>query len=968
MPADYAKLTRPQPQNVFVRNRLHTLFDGASKDCPVVWVDAPPGYGKTVALATWLETGQAPSFWFRIDGSDRDPSTFFSWLEMAAKPWLPNASSLPKPTAATSDLNAFARGFFRKLFSLLPNHFVMVFDDCHTLDEGPVPQMFLTGLEEIPGHIHVFVASRDVPPPGLSVFKVRQQMRRVGWDVLRLSEEETIEIATMKGHRSDADALRKLHVQTEGWAAGLALMMEGRDLTQPNFHDKQELFNYLLTVRFEGLGEERQVFLMRSASLPKMALETVAKLTGHANPRQEFIWLERHNFFVTRVAADVWQYHCLFREFLLEQARSTFPPSQLKQLRQDAALLLANAGEIDDAANLLIEAEAPNLLENLILRHAEALLCQVRHYALARWIDARIKMGGANSPWLEYWHGECLLPYDQAVARGHLESAYQKFADGGDTLGCYRAWCSIVDTFVFGFDGYTPLDYWIAEGEQLYSSHPPPSGQLDVRFANAMFVALMYRQPEYERIVPWEEKVLHSVMCGSNLDVRVGVGSQLLLYETWWLCDMDKARSIVDTLSPSLSGHANPLTRITWGTMACSYYWLNGEYAECQRLAEESLRIAWDSGIHTWDILLHCQALFPLLSLEDRPGIEQRIELLQALQEQARPMERASYHFLAAWGRLLSGEIGQALQHLQIAVEKSAEAGSPFMRIHAMNMYGRALFRKGERRRGREVVETALKQGEFLRNNSIEYLCQLSVADFARIDGNNPACLEALKKALAIGSKCGIRTHCYWETNMMVELYAIALRHGIEISHVQSMIVRHGMACPDKYVWLEHWPGKNVKIRTFGKLRIFKRTDHGDEPIYDYSSDGSSKPMDLLVYLLATGPDGVSSKRLQNCLWPDCDSDRVNNYHQTLMRLREMIGRNAVIQKNKRVSVDLRLCWIDCWAWERDCHDVPDIEKLPGLFLQSYGDGEENFDDEYILMRREKLRNIVNQRLSARQS
>ena len=46
--------------------------------CPVVLVSAPPGHGKTVALADWVRaTPAVPTAWLSLDAADRDEATWW---------------------------------------------------------------------------------------------------------------------------------------------------------------------------------------------------------------------------------------------------------------------------------------------------------------------------------------------------------------------------------------------------------------------------------------------------------------------------------------------------------------------------------------------------------------------------------------------------------------------------------------------------------------------------------------------------------------------------------------------------------------------------------------------------------------------------------------------------------------------------------------------------------------------------
>src|SRR5256885_3854922 len=79
-----AKVSRPRVPRAFVpRQRLLDRLDAGSR-LPVTLVSAGPGWGKTLLVASWAETGRAPGpvGWLSLDVDDNTPSTF--WANVAA--------------------------------------------------------------------------------------------------------------------------------------------------------------------------------------------------------------------------------------------------------------------------------------------------------------------------------------------------------------------------------------------------------------------------------------------------------------------------------------------------------------------------------------------------------------------------------------------------------------------------------------------------------------------------------------------------------------------------------------------------------------------------------------------------------------------------------------------------------------------------------------------------------------------
>ncbi|MDZ4384321.1 MAG: hypothetical protein U0940_02435, partial [Nitrospirota bacterium] len=78
------KVTRPVVTEVYPRKRLFDLLDRA-KNRPVIWVTGPPGCGKTTLISSYIESRGLPCLWYQIDEGDKDLSTFFYYMGLAAK-------------------------------------------------------------------------------------------------------------------------------------------------------------------------------------------------------------------------------------------------------------------------------------------------------------------------------------------------------------------------------------------------------------------------------------------------------------------------------------------------------------------------------------------------------------------------------------------------------------------------------------------------------------------------------------------------------------------------------------------------------------------------------------------------------------------------------------------------------------------------------------------------------------------
>ena len=91
--------------------------------------------------------------------------------------------------------------------------------------------------------------------------------------------------------------------------------------------------------------------------------------------------------------------------------------------------------------------------------------------------------------------------------------------------------------------------------------------------------------------------------------------------------------------------------------------------------------------------------------------------------------------------------------------------------------------------------------------------------------------------------------------------------------------------------------------------------------------------------MVALGPVGVSTEKLQDALWPELEADAAHDaLAAALRRVRELLACPAAIrQRNGTLSFDTRYVWIDTLAFEQACasHEAkcsPNVSVLFDLY------------------------------------
>ncbi len=924
--AGLAKITRPRLVQAYVRTRLFRQLDRARK-CPAVWVTASPGAGKTMLAATYVEARRLRCLWYEIDTGDNDVATFFHYLGLAVSKAAPRRRS-PLPALTPEylpGLAVFARRYFENVYARLKAPAVLVLDNYHLVAaDSPLHAILGEAIAALPARINIIVLSRSPPPPALARLHANNLLAAIDVDALRLTPSEVTGIARLRRPKARLSRARieQLHEQTQGWTAGLVLLLEREGVTgaagpaNGESTTYQPLFDYFAAEIFEKTDNVTQDTLLKTAILPRITAEMAGKLTGHAQAGRVLAELQRRNYFTTRHAdTGVYRYHPLFHGFLLARLHQRLSPVELSRLRHRAAQILEDAGHAEDAVELYLLAGDWAGAARLIVAQAGPLLTQGRYQTLEQWLGGLPPAVIEDNPWLLYWLGMCHLPFHPAEAREHFETAFRLSRDANDPAGTLLAWSGAVDAIAFDWSAFTAMDPWIDWLDaHLRTGASFPNAEIEARVATSMAWALTQRRPDHPAVHQWVERSL-ALTVHADASLYVLSRTVAALYHGW--AGSPTILPIIEELRVAAGKvNAAPLVQLTCAWAEAAHEWLRGAPALAYGPVQRGLRIAEESGVHIEDHMLLAEGATACLA-DGRPdAADGHLRTMLRVTDMNRPFMASHYYYLCAWQALLRNDATHAHSHAQAAVTQVIASGAPFAEAICRMLLARALIEQGSLAQGEEELERAGAITQRLRSPRFDFMIHLWRAYAALAARDETRLAEALRVALAAGSAHHEWCLFGWDPAVMARLCMEALARDIEPDYVRALIRKRNLIPADSVAVPDAWPWP-IRIHTLGRYSVLK----DDMPI-ESTARSTRKPLELLAALIALGGRGVSQEKLIEALWPEAEGDVAQQaFETTLHRLRKLLDiGDALVLKDCRLTLDAHRCWVDCWALERALH------------------------------------------------
>ncbi|HEY4753981.1 MAG TPA: LuxR C-terminal-related transcriptional regulator, partial [Candidatus Limnocylindrales bacterium] len=355
-------------------------------------VSAPPGCGKSVAVAGWLAASGVPSCWLSLDAADNDPARLRRYLLAALEGVRPGVGALA--SAHLGDLPPLEQAaLLIDAMAASDQSFALVLDDYHVITAEPVHALLRALIEHGPPFAHIVIVTREDPPLPLPRLRAHGRLVEVrAHDLHCTPEEAAAYLGQASGVSVDGAQVGQLVDRTEGWMAGLQLAaISLRDRPSAPLIDafsssQRHVLDYLATEVVDGLDPAMRSLLVRSSVAERFTPRLCDRLTGRSDSAQLLDAAERMNLFLIPLDDTCcwYRFHHLFADYL----RSLLEPEEEPALREVAAEFFEEIGYYEEAIAQAISGGSTGQAVRLLEAHGREVYEAGQLSTLVRWVGA----------------------------------------------------------------------------------------------------------------------------------------------------------------------------------------------------------------------------------------------------------------------------------------------------------------------------------------------------------------------------------------------------------------------------------------------------------------------------------------------------------------------------------------------------------------------------------------------------
>ena len=368
------------------------LARGADRD--LVLLSAPPGFGKTSLLTSWIgdDHGRATA-WVCLEPEDRDPRRLWSAVleALTALSVVPATSRLHRLVVSRSTVAPEFLAELAEALAALPQPVRLVLDDVAHLADPLSRQGLAVLLRDAGPRLRLVLSGRRDPPLPLPRLRMDERVTELRAEQLQFSPEESAALLDACGLDLTPAQVAVLHERTGGWVAGLRLAaLSLRDHPDPDRFlagfsgDERPVADYLVDEVLAGLAEPHREVLRRISVAARVPAGLAPRLAAREDAPELLDALVRDTGLVAGSGApgDPYRLPELLRSHLVADLGRR-GPALVAELDAVAAAWWSEQGAPVEALRHAGRAGDRELLADLVGRWGPWLAGRGEHDALA---------------------------------------------------------------------------------------------------------------------------------------------------------------------------------------------------------------------------------------------------------------------------------------------------------------------------------------------------------------------------------------------------------------------------------------------------------------------------------------------------------------------------------------------------------------------------------------------------------
>ncbi|WP_165043131.1 LuxR C-terminal-related transcriptional regulator [Adlercreutzia sp. ZJ138] len=442
------------------RTRVITRINGfLMHPGTAIVISAPPGYGKTSAVAEWAQSKLSKRFltpWLSLDAYDNNAGSFLAYLQASI-------DQADQRILKGVDLVALydpddPRILSATLIDALRRYgcpVALCLDDFQHIDNPRIWELLDILMRNAPENFHLVLIGRTLPP----IFDIGLQsngtVALVDQIDLRLSDGEIEEMLARQPLQAPGDSVTDLVQRTEGWPIAVRLellsgaQVDGEARLGVRSSSTNAGIGHLLKTYLASLDERTMRFLIYASLFETFCASLVATAAPPEDltlgvTEEALARLVETNAFISPIAmgdGERWyRLHALFREEIIRMQGSYLTPAALTEAQRRAADWLRDNGywhhAIEHALLTGDNAFAAECLEETCIALSPRLPYE-KTFDIDRWFASIPESFMAKRPSIYQSYALHLMLEDLPSRRDDVDSLLRRFwrTEDGESRG-----------------------------------------------------------------------------------------------------------------------------------------------------------------------------------------------------------------------------------------------------------------------------------------------------------------------------------------------------------------------------------------------------------------------------------------------------------------------------------------------------------------------------------------------------